>query len=123
MKDFTVGAMVKQLKKKDPNSWRSRAWRRRDQKKRLNNIFMKFSELENCKFEPETGTLKENPSNPDEAPVPGDYFKRMGTNFQNSNPGLYKQGKLKKAKIYLKADDKDEAFKCLAEAFDLHKIF
>jgi len=51
---------------------------------------MTFAEIENCKFEPETGTLKEDPLNETESLVPGDYFERMGTNFQRANPNLFK---------------------------------
>lgn len=81
---------------------------------------MKFEEAENCKFEPTVGSLAGNKEKP---PVPGDFFERMGTNFQRSNPKLYKQGKLKMAKIHLRNGKDDDAFKVLAESFDLHKAF
>jgi hypothetical protein len=41
----------------DPRSWRSRVFRRKDIKKKLRNLFMTFDEQDNCKFEPEVGTL------------------------------------------------------------------
>jgi hypothetical protein len=45
------------LKRKDPNCWRTRVFKREDYKSKLKNIFMKFSEQENCTFEPEVGAL------------------------------------------------------------------
>ena len=47
-----IGAHIKQMTKKDPTAWRSRAWRRKDMSKKLKLVFMQFSEIENCKFEP-----------------------------------------------------------------------
>lgn len=57
LQDFVVGQAARQLKKRDPKAWRTRAFRRPDQLAKLQNVFMKFSELENCTFEPETGCL------------------------------------------------------------------
>jgi hypothetical protein len=55
-----IGARIKEMKNKDPTAWRSRAWRRTDMTKKVKLVFMQFSEIENCKFEPQCGSLASN---------------------------------------------------------------
>ena len=66
------------MTKKDPTAWRSRAWRRKDMSKKLKLVFMQFSEIENCKFEPQCGSLA---SNNEKEAVAGEYFDKFGPNF------------------------------------------
>lgn len=69
------------------------------------------SELENCTFEPEAGSmskyidaaLKVNPNLEREGllnePDPEAYFNKLGKNFEQSHPEVYKAGVLKRAKL------------------------
>lgn len=66
------------MAKKDPAAWRSRAWRRKDMHKKLRLVFMQFSEIENCKFEPECGSLA---SDKEKEAAAGEYFEKFGPNF------------------------------------------
>jgi hypothetical protein len=87
------------LKRNDPKCWRTRVFKREDYKKKLKNIFMKVSELENCTFEPNAGALNvnwkhvvQNTKEPrlKQESIPGEFFDRMGENFCKSNPQIYK---------------------------------
>ena len=88
---FKIGKLSKALKL-DPSSFRTRVWKRSDMNNRLQNIFMQFEEIENCRFEPNAGTM--NPHAKKEIQetdiVPGEYFKAMGVNFSTSYPKIYK---------------------------------
>lgn len=53
---------------------------------------MQFSELENCKFEPQCGSLA---NDKEKEAVAGEYFEKFGDNFQTKNPELFKYGKMK----------------------------
>lgn len=57
--EFKIGQRIANLrKKKIPNAWRSRAFKRHDMKKDyLKHVFMKQDEIENCTFEPNTFRL------------------------------------------------------------------
>ena len=99
LRKFAFGKAVKELRKKDPKAWRSRAFRRRDMQKKLKGVFMKISEQQNCTFEPQAGNLDPRwgyvKNITKEAhlvaeTVPGEFFERMGDNFCKSNPDLYK---------------------------------
>jgi len=60
LKKFKIGGHLEKYKNTNPTAWRSRAFRRKDEKhiaKRLRNVFMLEEEVENCTFEPATGTL------------------------------------------------------------------
>ena len=101
LKQFKVGCHLKKYKRQPP-AWRSRAFKRKDPAiaKRLKNVFMMQSEIENCTFEPNTGCLDPmNYKKAGEEAQPGKFFENIGENFCFSNPSLFKQGKLKKAKI------------------------
>jgi hypothetical protein len=100
--------IAKQMGRADPGAWRSRVFRRKDQEKRLKNVFMTFEEIENCTFEPEAGCLNRNWAKAtrminDERmrkpAVPGEFFARLGDNFCKAEPAIYKRGKMKKAKL------------------------
>ena len=86
---------------------------------------MQFDELENCTFEPTIGALLGDSANPTSADLPkaGDYFEKMGVNFEKSNPELFKWGKLKKAKAFLRRGDTVECLSTLQEGFNLLKLF
>jgi hypothetical protein len=72
---------------------------------------MMNSELENCTFEPEAGSLSKNLdvilyANPNlrkegytDEPDPEAYFQKLGKNFESSHPEVYKLGILKRAKL------------------------
>jgi hypothetical protein len=46
--------------------------------KKLKLVFMQFSEIENCKFEPQCGSLA---SDKEKEAVAGEYFEKFGPNF------------------------------------------
>ena len=80
-------------------------------------IFMSNSDQENCRFEPEAGSL--NPKfwslPPSKFPVPQHlmdtadtekaFQDKHGTNLQKSHPEVYKKGILKKALRFYKAGE------------------
>ena len=98
---------------------RQRVFYRDDKKKEMPTIFMSNDDQENCRFEPEAGSLNPKfwslPSN--KFPVPQHLLEtadteqafqdKMGTNLQKSNPEIYKKGILKKAlRFYKKGEFK-----------------
>jgi len=44
-------------------------------------------------------------------------------NFKTSDPAIFKQGKLKKAKIHLRQGNVDECIATLIEGFNLIKVY
>jgi hypothetical protein len=65
---------------------------------------MQFSEIENCTFEPEAGSLNPHSLKYDKNRgiaegefVAGEFFTKMGTNLINSDARIYKKGILKRA--------------------------
>jgi len=98
-------------RQRDPKTFRSRVWRRQDFKSALKDVFLLDTELENCTFEPEAGTLSKNMkdtlrANPNlgnseivKEPEPDAFFLKLGKNFERSHPEVYKAGVLKRAKL------------------------
>lgn len=133
LKEFKVGMHITNLKLKGkvPTTWRSRVFRKPDQKKNLKNIFMKQDEVDNCTFEPNAYRLVQNMTSHQEkfidenekVPQPGTFFDSLGTNFEKSDPAIFKQGKLKKAKIHLRQGAVDECIATLIEGFNLIKVY
>lgn len=112
--------------KLDPNSFRSRVFKRRDIKKKLQNIFMKQDEIENCTFEPSVGTqnaLAKDVNDATKEIVPGEYFNSLGINLSAKNPKIYKQGILKKAFLHLKNNDTEKSYNCMFEGFNVERLF
>lgn len=118
-----------------PLTYRSRVWRRRDFKKKLEEVYMLQSETENCTFEPEAGslsktnhlTLKVLPNLARDGvltsePDPEAYFKKLGKNFEKSHPEVYKAGVLKKAKLLYQQGKYEEAMNKLHEGFNIMSI-
>lgn len=90
--------------------------------KRLQNVFMQFSEIENCTFEPETGTMNRNKIDNTEF-VPGEFFTKMGMNLTNSNPKIYKQGCIKQARRLLAAGESDKSMTAMHSGFNIMRVF
>lgn len=125
---FTLGKLSSKFKL-DPDAFRSRAFRRPDMQKRLRNIFMQYSEIENCKFEPETGSLNAHSLKYDRKRgiaekefVAGEFFTKMGTDLINSNPGIYKKGILKQAQRWMRNGDSERSLNTLREGFNIAKV-
>ena len=69
------------------------------------------SEMANCTFEPEAGSLSKHieftmQANPNlrkegytDEPDPEAYFNKLGKNFETSHPEVYKSGVAKRAKL------------------------
>lgn len=119
---------------KEPTTFRSRVWRRRDFKNALNKVLMLNSEQENCTFEPEAGSMSKTidiamRANPnlrkdgliDEAD-PELFVKKLGQNFEKSHPEVYKAGVLKRAKLMYKEGRFDDALKRLYDGFNVESI-
>jgi hypothetical protein len=89
--------------------------------KKLKLVFMQFSEIENCKFEPQCGSLA---SDKEKEAVAGEYFEKFGPNFQTKNPELYKYGKMKIARAWIRTGMRTytEVLKCLGDAINLNDI-
>lgn len=122
---FAFGQIIKSMKKKDPKAWRSRVFKREDMKKKLAGIFMQFSELDNCTFEPEISAPPPG-ANMDglvDRGVPGAFVKRMGTDFSRSDPSIYKFGKIRRAKTILRSGAVEDCIKKLCEGFDLCQVY
>lgn len=74
-------------------------------------MFLLDSELDNCTFEPEAGTMSKNindmlKANPNlgnseviKDPEPDAFFIKLGKNFEKSHPEVYKAGVLKRARL------------------------
>lgn len=94
-------------------------------KKKLKGIFMQFSEVENCTFEPEISAPPPGANMNEEADrgVPGAFVKRMGTDFSRSDPSIYKFGKIRRAKTILRAGGVEDCIKKLCEGFDLCLVY
>jgi len=121
-------------KEKEPKTFRSRVWRRKDFKKALESVYMLGSELENCTFEPEAGSMSKNiettlRANPNlrqedvvEEPDPEAYFNKLGKNFETSHPEVYKAGVLKRARLKYMQGKYEEAMNTLSEGFNINSI-
>jgi hypothetical protein len=119
---------------KEPKTFRSRVWRRRDFYSALDKVLMLNSEKENCVFEPEAGSmsrtidlaLKANPNLKKDGlldePDPEEFVKKLGNNFEKSHPEVYKLGVLKRAKLMAKEGKFDDALKRLYEGFNVESI-
>jgi hypothetical protein len=59
-KKVVLKTSLDKKREKEPGGFRSRVWRRKDYKRQLNNVLMLNSEIENCTFEPEAGSLGKN---------------------------------------------------------------
>ena len=119
---------------KEPVTFRSRVWRRRDFKKALDKVLMLSSEQENCTFEPEAGSmsktidlaLRANPNLRKDGflgePDPEAYIKKLGQNFEKSHPEVYKAGVLKRALLMFKEGKFEDALKRLYDGFNVESI-
>jgi len=119
---------------KEPNTYRSRVWRRRDFKKAIDKVLMMHSEQENSTFEPEAGSMSKTidialRANPNlrkdglfDEPDPEAYVKKLGNNFEKSHPEVYKVGVLKRAKLMYKEGKYDDALKRLYDGFNVESI-
>lgn len=119
---------------KDPNTYRSRVWRRKDFKNALDKVLMLNSEQANCTFEPEAGSmsrtidiaLKANPNLRKDGLIdegdPEAFVKKLGSNFEKSHPEVYKAGVLKRALLMFKEGKFEDALKRLYDGFNVDSI-
>ena len=59
-KKVLLSTTLAKKREREPGTFRSRVWRRKDYKKSMNDILMLNSERENCTFEPEAGSLSKH---------------------------------------------------------------
>lgn len=119
---------------KEPVTFRSRVWRRRDFKNALHKVLMLHSEQENCTFEPEAGSMSKTidlalRANPNlrkdgllDEPDPEGYVKKLGANFEKSHPEVFKAGVLKRAMLMYREGKYDDALKRLYDGFNVESI-
>jgi hypothetical protein len=119
---------------KEPDTFRSRVWRRKDLQDKLDKVLMLNSEKENCFFEPEAGSmsltidlaLKANPSLRKDGflaePDPKAFVEKMGDNLQKSNPEVYKKGILKRAWFLYNKGLYEDAMNKLCTGFNIDSI-
>jgi hypothetical protein len=100
----------------------------------LKDIFLLDTELKNCTFEPEAGTMSKNmtdtlKANPNlgnseviKDPEPDAFFLKLGKNFEKSHPEVYKAGVLKRAKLKYLQGKYEEAMNTLSEGFNINSI-
>lgn len=110
-KKVVLRTHLRKKAQREPKSFRSRVWRRRDFQNALKKVFMVSSDSQNCTFEPEAGSLNKNieqviRANPNlnrdgffEEPEADAFFTKLGKNFEKSHPEVYKAGVVKRAKL------------------------
>lgn len=95
---------------------------------------MTNSELQNCTFEPEAGSMSKHleaalQANPNlrkegftDEPDPEAYFQKLGKNFETSHPEVYKLGILKRAKLKYMQGKYEDAMNILCDGFNIESI-
>jgi hypothetical protein len=85
---------------------------------------MKMDEVKNCTFEPDTGTMNPIKSKYSQAEQakPGEFFDKMGINFCDSDPKIYKQGVMKQSKRHMKNGRWEDSLKILYTGFCIDKV-
>ena len=128
LRQFALGKLSSKFHLQ-PDAARSRAFRRPDMQKRLQSVFMQFSEIENCTFEPAAGSLNPHSLKYDKKRgiaegefVAGEFFTKMGTDLINSNPEIYKKGILKRAQRLMRAGESDQSLSVLLDGFNIAKV-
>lgn len=128
LRQFALGKLSSKFNIQ-PDAARSRAFRRPDMQKRLRSVFMQFSEIENCTFEPQAGNLNPHSLAYDKKRgiaekdfVAGEFFAKMGTDLINSNPSIYKKGILKRAQRLMRSGESDMSLSILFDGFNLAKV-
>ena len=114
------------VEKGEKKSIRERAFKREDQKSTLKNILMLQDEIDNCTFEPNVGTMDPHPNKAVQSALQEEegktFVDKLGHNFMNSNPEVFKAGILKGAqKLYLEGKY-TESLNKLAEGFNFSSI-
>lgn len=131
LRQFALGKLSSKFQL-PPDAARSRAFRRPDMQKRLRGVFMQFSEIENCTFEPSAGSL--NPHSikyeqktqkrgvAEKESAAGEFFTKMGTDLINSNPSIYKKGILKRAQRLMRQGESEQSLSVLLDGFNIAKV-
>ena len=90
---------------------------------------MTETEQINCTFEPATASLKpQSAKNVEIAKIINtesdhrSYVEKHGSNFTKTHPEVFKAGKLKKAKLFVKDGDFEKAMSTLGEGFNLDSL-
>jgi len=103
-------------------------WKRNELAKEKTKIFLCFSEVEHCTFEPRLNIQKEGAraDNPEEVVAKRlsnkEWVLKMGDNFQKRFPLIHKEGQLKVAKIAYQGGDFTKAMKIINSTFDIEQI-
>jgi hypothetical protein len=125
-KDFNTNFNIKGNKKKLIEKENLNLWKRPDLKKKKEQIFMCFDDAEHCTFEPKL-IQNENEGTEKDDLVKArlnnmEWVNNMGTNFTNVRRTIYKEGVLKRAKIFFEDGRYNDTINELKKAFDLNAI-
>ena len=127
-KNFNTNFNIKKNKKKLVEKETLNLWKRPDLKKDKEKIFMCFDDAEHCTFEPKL-VKKENEMNEMEKDEIINsrlnnmkWVNDMGQNFTTVRGTIYKEGILKRAKIFFADGRYENTIKELKKAFDLEAI-
>lgn len=133
-KKVILRSTLARKKQREPATFRSKVWRRKDYREAMKDVLMTNSEIANCTFEPEAGSLSKNieqvlQANPNlrkegytNEPDPEAYFSKLGKNFESSHPEVYKLGVLKRAKLKYSQGKYEEAMNILCDGFNIDSI-
>ena len=124
-KNFNTNFNIKKNKKKLVEKETLNLWKRPDIKKEKEKIFMCFDDAEHCTFEPKL-MKKDNELEKDEVINSRlnnmNWVNDMGKNFTAVRGTIYKEGILKRAKIFFEDGRYENTIKELQKAFDLEAI-
>ena len=116
----TMATRTKAFYREDLLDKRKRWWKR--------DVFMSFSDMDNCRFEPISGSL--NPYHRETERERSEiaegkirsYQERLGENFSASNPEVFKQGILKKATGLYNKGEYELAMTELTKGFNINSL-
>ena len=126
-KNFNTNFNIKKNKKKLIEKETLNLWKRPDLKKDKEKIFMCFDDAEHCTFEPKL-IKSPNDIEPEKEEVINSrinnmkWVNEMGQNFTIRRGTIYKEGILKRAKIFFADGRYEDTIKELKRAFDLEAI-
>ena len=124
-KNFNSNFNIKQCKKKLIEKETLNLWKRPDIKKEKEKIFMCFDDAEHCTFEPKL--IQNGPDQEKDEIINSrlnnmKWVNEMGKNFTIRRGTIYKEGVLKRAKIFFNDGRYKDTIKELKKAFDLEAI-
>ena len=126
-KNFNTNFNIKKNKKKLTEKETLNLWKRPDLKKEKEKIFMCFDDAEHCTFEPKLIKKENEPEIEKEDLINSrlnnqKWVDDMGHNFTLVRGTIYKEGILKRAKIFFADGRYEDTIKELKKGYDLEAI-